>query len=330
MGDMVLQKVEEMLPIRLSELQEIGLVGVPTSDGTLIELVNLSDRNINYINEHKNYGFKVDGGKFFMQTIFPDKPQGQTCWGLSFQPDSDLKLISNKSSRAKYLQNCEIYNQVSVIDKLKIKDIFSETMASFGYTDVEQIKDDISKENFDFAKELYNKFDMIDKIPQTVNDYNDNSGIVIYSGARDVGDKIERLKKGEYPFTNQSTFGFGYYFSDGLYTPRIYSNKVDENIIEARLDSSAKVINKRDLDCMIPMLFDDMQTSEKYGYIAEILQLPEFETLATRVVNCDCLQVASNYKVGETYYIPANLSSVVLSKEPLFTKSTDLDIEKGE
>ena len=313
-------KVEAMLPLRLIELQEVGIIGLPTENGELIELTNLTARNIKYIENNPNYGFKIEDGKYYLQTIFPDRPIGHTCNGLSFQPGVDISLFTDEDSCVEYLKLDNIYRQISPTYKLQIRDSIVRCLNNFNYRSVADVENAIYNRNFDFARALYSEFEMCDKKPQIVEKYTDE-GIAIFSGARDVSDKIARLRSGDYPFTEQSTFGFGYYFSDSLHTPIRYANKIKENIIEARIDKTAKILTDKQLERVVPMLFDDMPTDPRWELASEVLQIPEFRTLATTALQHDCLQVPGNYGEQEMYYIPTNLDKVTMSNEPLFVNN---------
>ena len=314
-----------MLPLRISELEAIGIIGVPANEGELIELTNLTERNIDYINNNTNFGFKIENGKYYMLTIFSDRPIGHTCEGLSFQPNVDVSLITNEESKAEYLKRDVIYKNVSTIRKMEIKDVVLGLMQKYNYTSASQVEEAIRSGDFRFATELYTAFGMCNQKPQSVEKYSKNDGVVIYSGARDVNDKIGRLRNGNYPFTEQSTFGFGYYFSDSLYTPRKYAEKIEENIIEARLDPSANVITGNQLNSILPMMFDNMPQNDDWKLVSEVLQIPELCTLGATLLNCDCLTVNGNYGAAETYYIPTNLDKVTLSNEPLYVNSLNND-----
>ena len=260
-----------------------------------------------------------------MQTVFPDRPIGHTCKGLSFQPQVDVTLLTDEDSKTEYLKLDHIYKSISPINKMQIKDTILNALNQFGFQTALEVQDIINDGNFDFARALYSEFGMCDKKPQLVEKYAEDEGIVIYSGTRDVNDKIERLKSGEYPFTDQSTFGFGYYFSDDLYTPIRYADKIKENIIEARINPTAKILTGKQLERILPMLFDNMPQDEKWDLTREVLQIPELSTLATTVLGYDCLQVPSNYKMGETYYLPTNLDVVTMSNKPLYVNNSEAD-----
>ncbi len=321
-----MNKIEAMLPLRLSELQEIGILGVPVNQGELIELTNLTERNIEYIKNTPYYGFQIKDGKYYLQTIFPDRPIGHTCKGLSFQQlYGDISFITDEDSKAEYLKLDCIYWGISPVDKIEIKDKITKVLNEFNYQNIEQVEQSINSGNFEFVRALYAEFGMCDKKPQLVEKYAEDEGIVIYSGTRDVNDKIERLKNGEYPFTDQSTFGFGYYFSDDLHTPIRYANKVKENIIEARINPNARILTGKQLERILPMLFDNMPQKSSWDLVSKVLQIPELCTLATTVLQHDCLQVSSNYKVGETYYIPTNLEMVTMSNDPLYVNNIEAD-----
>lgn len=318
MGSMT---IEELANARLNELGSIGIVGVISEDGDKIELKNLSSVNKKYIQDNIRYGFIEEEGKLFVKTQFPDKPLGQTCEGLSFQAGENPEKLKNEQARNHYSKLQRVYDSISIERREKIQSIFKSVMKEFGYQDSDQIKRDMEAEDFGFSKRLYEKFGAMSVVPQQVKEYDNPNDVVIYSGARDVQDKISRLKNGEYPFTSQSTFGFGYYFSDDLYTPRVYAKRDEKNIMEVRLDASARVIDKKDLDALIPTLLDGVEETAETKTIRELLKLPEFSTLACLCSGHDCMAVDSNYKVGEKYYIPVNLSCLKISGQPLYMKT---------
>ena len=313
--------IEELLAGRLAELKSIGVLGVPSDNGERIELQNLTDTNKKYIQENIRYGFVEEDGKLFVKTNFPDKPLGFTCDGLAFQPGIDPELIDDENAKKRYQGLQNIYNGLTPARREKIQGIFRSVMREFGYQNSDQVKQSVDMEEYDFAKKLYEKFGVMSVAPQQVREYDNKEDIVIYSGARDVADKITRLQNGEYPFTNQSTFGFGYYFSDDLYTPRIYAKKDENNIMEVRLDSTSKVIDKKDLDALIPTLLDGVEETAETQEIREILKMPEFSSLACLCSGHDCMVADSNYKMGEKYYIPVNLSCLKMSRQPLYIKA---------
>lgn len=314
--------LKELATERLKELQSIGIQGVISEDYSMIELVNLSAKNIEYIENNIFFGFaKDESGKYFLRTKFADRPLGQTCWGLSFQQGFDAEQILDDVSKADYQRRIQILEGATKEKKLHILKTILSSIQAFGYTSIEDIKNDFQNRNFDFARHLFDEFGISGKKPKQVKNYDSAEDVVIFSGTTNAEEKIKRLKAGEYPFTDQSTFGFGYYFSDSLYTPMIYSQKSKENIIEARLDSSSRVFSEDDLEFVRPVLFEGLEDFKQVEVVNQILAFPEFKTLLCAVLGGDCLKAKSTYKVGETFYIPVNLECVKLTELPVLEEA---------
>ncbi len=312
---------------RAKELIAIGITAKPFNS-KLIELTNLSNINKKYIEADERYGFKIlkeNGEKrYFLQVEFPDRPFGYTCTGLTFQFIDDKELVFEAEVEEEYFKVEEVAKRALKIDKEQVKNKVLEVMDKCGVESSLQISHMYQDDDYTFAYELYKEFGIIGRKPQIVQkNKNAEQDLVIYSGARDAKEKVKRLANGEYPFTNQSTFGFGYYFSDELTTPMIYSNKSKQNIIKAYLSSDSEVLDRDDLNRVKSLFLD--KSYER----AQELDGEEYLTLLTHILGYDVLRTKSNYGYGdENYYLPVNLEKIILEQQPFLEVESSEDNEK--